>query len=110
MLKESADAVLAKGGVRASPNASPLKTWATACGADQLVCRQGMLEIVKSSVGVIKTNSAGQAQLVGLPSGTYYLFGLNVLNAQPVLWNVKTALKPGAGSVTLDQRNAMALN
>jgi hypothetical protein len=69
-----------------------------------------MMEIVKSSVGVMKTNSAGKAQLVGLPSGTYYLFGLNVLNAQPVLWNVKTDLKPGAGSVTLDQRNAVAVN
>ena len=109
VLKESADAVLAKSGFRASANASPLKTLAIACGADQPVCRQGLMQIVKSSVGVMETNSAGKAQLVGLPSGTYYLFGVNVLNAQPVLWNVKTDLKPGAGSVTLDQRNAVAL-
>jgi hypothetical protein len=110
VLKESADVVLAKGGFRASPNGSALKTLAVACGADQPVCRQGLMEIVKSSVGVMKTNSAGKAQLVGLPSGTYYLFGVNVLNAQQVLWNVKTDLGPGAGSVTLDQRNAISLN
>ena len=110
VLKESADVVLAKGGFRASPNGSALKTLAVACDADQPVCRQGLMEIVKSSVGVMKTNSAGKAQLVGLPSGTYYLFGVNMLNAQQVLWNVKTDLKPGAGLVTLDQRNAVALN
>lgn len=110
VLKESADVVLAKGGFRSSPNGSALKTLAVACGADQPVCRQGLTEIVKSSVGVMKTNSAGKAQLVGLPSGTYYLFGVNVLNTQQVLWHVKTDLKPGGGSVTLDQRNAVALN
>ena len=110
VLKESADVVLAKGGVRASPNASPLKTWAVACGAEQPACGQGMMQIIKNSVGVMKTNSEGKAQLVGLPAGTYYLFGANVLNTQPILWNVKTDLGPGAGSVTLDQRNAVSLN
>ena len=110
VLKESADMVLAKSGFRASANASPLKTLAMACGAEQPVCRQGITEILKSSVGVMKTNSAGQAQLVGLPSGTYYLFGVNVLNAQALIWNVKTDLRPNAGSVTLDQRNAVSLN
>ncbi|MGH6611068.1 MAG: hypothetical protein ACRECQ_12510, partial [Burkholderiaceae bacterium] len=89
MLKESADVVLAKSGFRASANGSPLKTLAIACGADQPVCRQGLMEIAKSRVGMMQTNSAGKAQLVGLPSGTYYLFGLNVLNARPVIWNVK---------------------
>ena len=109
VLKESADVVLARGGVRALPNASPLKIWAIACGTEQPACGQGMMQIVKNSVGVMKTNSAGKAQLVGLPSGTYYLFGANVLNAQPLIWNVKTDLGSGTGSVTLDQRNAVSM-
>lgn len=110
VLKESADAILAKSGVRSSPQASPLKTWIIACGTEQPVCGQGLMEIVKRSVAVMKTDSTGQAQLAGLPSGTYYLFGPNRFNTQPILWHVKTDLGDGAKPVVLDQRNATPLN
>ena len=51
-----------------------------------------MMQIVKSSVGVMKTDSGGEAQLPSLPSGTYYVFGLNKVNAEAILWHAKTDL------------------
>ncbi len=110
VLKESADAILAKGTFNASSGMSPLKAWTIACSNGQPTCGQGMMEIVKHSAAVLKTDTAGRAQLSALPSGTYYVFGLNKLNAQAMLWHVRADLKQGANTVTLDQRNAVSLN
>ena len=110
VLKESADVILARGGIKGSAGSSPLKSWTTACINSEPNCGQGMMHIVKSSVGVIKTDSGGKAQLPSLPSGTYYVFGLNKLNAEAILWHVKADLSPGAQPLRLDQRNAIRLN
>ena len=110
VLKESADAILAKGTFNTSSGMSPLKAWTIACSNGQPTCGQGMIEIVKHSAAVLKTDTAGRAQLPALPSGTYYVFGLNKLNAQAMLWHVRADLKQGANTVTLDQRNGVSLN
>jgi hypothetical protein len=110
VLNESADVILAKAGFTGSPGNSPLKAWTMACASGEPNCGQGMMQIVKSSIGVMKTDSGGKAQLPSLPSGTYYVFGLNKVNAEAILWHVKTDLGPGAQPVRLDQRNAMRLN
>ena len=110
VLKESADVILAKAGFTGSLGNSPLKAWTMACASGERNCGQGMMQIVKSSVGVMKTDSGGKAQLPSLPHGTYYVFGLNKVNAEAILWHVKTDLGPGAQPVRLDQRNAIRLN
>jgi hypothetical protein len=53
-----------------------------------------------------KADANGKLQFAALPAGTYYLVGSASYNGLPILWNLKVELKPGANSVTLEQRTA----
>lgn len=106
VLKSSVDAALAKGGYRPPLGMSAFKGWAIACQQGTPACAQGLNGVQADSLGVLQTDAQGKAHTPPLAAGTYYLFGSTQHGKQPVMWNVRVDLKPGANAVTLDQSNA----
>jgi hypothetical protein len=61
-------------------------------------------------VGRVQIDAKGKAQFPPLPAGTYYLVGSAVYDNRQMIWDLRIDIKPGANSVTLDQRNAAPIN
>jgi hypothetical protein len=110
VLKESIEKALSRGGFQPAPGVSVLKGWTVACQIKAVACAQGLNGINADSVGSIRTDVEGRAQVSALAAGTYYVFGTAQRGAQAVIWNVRVELRPGTNSVVLDQRNATLVN
>jgi hypothetical protein len=106
LMKESLETALTKAGFRPPQGMSAIRSWVAACNNGQPVCGQAIQASASSAAAFIKADATGRAQLAAVPAGTYYLFVLTRYNNQPILWNLRVDLGPGANSVTLDQRNA----
>jgi len=110
LLRHSYANALAIGGVTVPPGASPYKYVGIACGTHTADCPKIMAAINADAASGIRSDATGAATLPGLPTGTYYLMISAVYNKQPLVWEQAVELKPGANSLTLDQRNATPLN
>lgn len=106
LMKQSYEAALAGGGFQPPPGMSPVMGLLTACRNRQPACEQGVAAVDSSTVSGARADANGKAQLPGLPAGTYYFYAQGDYNAQLYKWDFKVELKPGANSLTLDQRNA----
>ncbi|MDQ3750411.1 MAG: hypothetical protein M3367_15560 [Acidobacteriota bacterium] len=51
------------------------------------------------------TDFQGKAQFSDVKPGEYYLFSFTQVGKSVVIWNLKTTVKSGQNSVTLDQKN-----
>jgi hypothetical protein len=110
LLKDSFEKALTEAGLQAPAGMSPLKAWVAACNNRTPDCQQGLAAGATYRVADVKMDGNGKAQFSPLPPGTYYLFGSARYNNQLLLWNLRVDLRPGANSVSLDQRNAASLN
>lgn len=110
LINQSFEAVLAEAGIQAPPGISPVTGYLAACRNRQAACQQGIAATNSSTVSGARADPSGKAQLPGVPPGTYYFFCLGSYNKQLFKWDFRIQLKPGANSVTLDQRNAVAVN
>lgn len=110
LAKESLESVLRKAGLQPSAGESAIKLWQKACESRQPLCQQGFARLLAVGVGRVKLDAKGKAQFPALPAGTYYLVGSGVYDDRQVLWDLRIDIKPGANSVTLDQRNAVPIN
>jgi len=110
LMNQSYEAVLAGAGLQAPPGMSPVKGYLTACTNRQPACQIGIAATNSSTVSGARADASGKAQLPGVPPGTYYFFCLGSYNKQLFKWDFQVELKPGANSVTLDQRNAVLVN
>jgi hypothetical protein len=93
-----------------SVRVAPLAAWLYACQTQSPVCQQALYEARPNAVGEAKADLNGKATLPGVPAGTYYLFAIAPYNKQALVWDLRVDLKPGANSVTLDQRNVAPLD
>lgn len=110
LMKQSFEGALAGSGFAPPSGMSPIKGYLIACANRQPACQQGMTATNASTVSGVRADANGQAQLPGVPPGTYYFFCLGAYNNQLFKWDFKVELKPGANSVTLDQHNAVLVN
>lgn len=108
LLNDSLENMLKQSGFQSPPGVSPLKTVA-ACQSADPNCQKVFTAISSHAVVAAKTDINGKAAFAGVPAGTYYLMGMAISNNQPIMWNLRVDLKPGANSVTVDQRNAASL-
>lgn len=110
LAKESFESVLGKAGLQPTPGASAIKLWTAACESKQQVCQQAFARLVAVSIGRVKLDAKGKAQFPALPAGTYYVVGSALYENRQMIWDLRIDLKPGANSVTVDQRNAAPIN
>jgi hypothetical protein len=101
-----ANAVI-KSGVQVPPGTPPLKVYAQACQSHSPNCQKVVQTWKATAVSVVRGDVTGKATLPGVPPGTYYLMISIRHNNQPTLWDLKLDLKPGANTLTVDQRNAV---
>ena len=109
LLQDSLDDALTKGGFRPPPGMSPRTGMEHARINNTPNLNQAVAAILASNLcGPVFADPKGTAQFPPLNPGTYYLVGGN-LNPR-LAWQLRVDLKPGANSVTLDQRNASPFN
>jgi hypothetical protein len=115
LFRESFGEFLKRKGTFQAPQSSPTRVpplgiWAYACQAGSPVCKQALYEMQPLSAGEVKTDVGGRGVLPAVLPGTYDLFSLAPYNVRLFVWDLRIDLKPGANSVTLDQRNSAPLN
>ena len=109
LLRDSLTNALIKGGIPVAADSTPFKAMGAAC-ATQQNCQQVMAAINSDSASLIKADANGNANFPGVPAGTYYLMISTKLNNQTIFWGQQVDLKPGANSITLNQRNSTPVN
>jgi hypothetical protein len=109
LTRESFASAVAKAGVQVPPGTPPLKVYGLACRNQSPDCQKIMRAWKASAISVAMGDMTGKATLPGVPPGTYYLMISTRHNYQPILWDLRVELKPGANSITLDQGNATPL-
>ncbi len=110
LLRDSYANALAKGGVSVPPGVSPYKYVGTACGNRSPDCPKIMDAIKANAASAVRADASGRGTFPGVPPGTYYLMISTRYNNQSLIWGQAVQLRPGANSLTLDQRNATPLN
>jgi hypothetical protein len=106
LMKESFDNVVRKSGVQIPAGTSAYHAFLAECQKGPNQCKQLLTAMAAYSAGNVKLDADGKATLPAIVAGTYYLFGSVQYNQQPLLFDVRIDLKPGANSVTLGERDA----
>lgn len=77
-----------------------------ACDTGAPSCRVGSEQLRPYIVANATLDKDGRTTFPDARTGTYYLFGRVLLDKVNLVWDLRVDLRPGANSVTLDQRNA----
>src|SRR5260370_25766590 len=110
LLKDSFDNVLLKNGMRSPAGKTPMQGWDLACQQKSPQCAQALTCLQPFITALVKIDpSSGKATFLGVPAGSYYVFGTTHANRLALSWDVRVDLKSGTNSLVLDQKNAGAL-
>jgi hypothetical protein len=110
ILRDSYANALSKGGVSVPAGISPYKYVANTCTSRTPDCQKILSAIDADAASAMRADANGGATLPGVPPGTYYLMVSARYNNQGLVWGFAVQLKPGANSISLDQRNATPIN
>ena len=109
LLKNSFSEVLLRSGMQPPPGKTPIQGWDLACQKSLPQCAQALTGLQSYMAAVVKFDASGKATFLGVPPGSYYLFGTTHANHLAPSWELRVDLKPGANSLVLDQKNAEML-
>ena len=109
LLKDSFDDVLMKNGMQPPAGKTPMQGWDLACQKALPQCAQAFASLQPYMSGVVKIDPSGTATFLGVPPGSYYVFGTTHANHLALSWDVRVELKSGSNSLVLDQNNAGTL-
>ena len=101
VLKDSFAGILARSGW----SAPALLSWARVCETNGAECQRGIQEIGPYYVSRAQLDNSGSCNFPNARAGTYYLLLTANYNGTHFVWDVRLDMKPGANSITLDQRN-----
>ena len=101
VLKDSFANILARSGW----SAPALLSWARVCETNGAECQRGIQEIGPYYVSRAQLDNSGSCNFPNARAGTYYLLLTANYNGTHFVWDVRLDMKPGANSITLDQRN-----
>ena len=110
VMKDSLENILAAGWIPPGSSTRAVTAWAHACETRNPLCQQGIEQVRPYVVASAKLDGNGGATLPNARTGTYYLVLQIPYNGLHLVWNLRVDLKPGANSVTLDQRNTTAID
>lgn len=109
LLRENFSTAVTTAGVPVPAELSVVKAYGTAYANRTPDCLQFSAVWKADAISAARADATGKAILPGVPPGTYYLTITVRYNNQPILWDMKVALKAGANSITLDPHNAQPL-
>jgi hypothetical protein len=109
LLKDSFNNVLMKSGLQAPAGKTPMQGWDLACQKAAPQCAQALTGLQPYMAGVVRIDLSGKATFLGVPAGSYYVFGTTHAKHLALSWDVRVDLKPGTNSLVLDQTNAATL-
>jgi len=109
LLKDSFNNVLMKNGMQPPAGKTPMQGWDLACQQKSAQCVQPMAGLQPYIAAVVKIDPSGTATFLGVPAGSYYVFGTTHANHLALSWDVRVDLKSGTNSLVLDQKNAGTL-
>jgi len=109
LLKDPVNTALTKGGFQPPAGMSPISGMNAACANQTPECQKAVAAIIADSATAVKSGPDGKAVFPAVVPGIYYVFGMGQHQGKPLLWNVRVQIKAGDNSVTLDDRNASAL-
>jgi hypothetical protein len=111
VMKDSLENILANAGwIPPGSSTRAVTAWAHACETRNPLCQQGIEQVRPYVVASAKLDGNGAATLPNARTGTYYLVLQIQYNGLHLVWNLRVDLKPGANSVTLDQRNTTSID
>jgi len=109
LLKESFNNVLTKNGIHPPAGKTPMQGWDLACQQKAPQCAQALANLQPYMAAVVKIDPSGNATFLGVPAGSYFVFGTTHANHLALSWDVRVDLKSGTNSLVLDQKNAGTL-
>jgi len=109
LLKDSFNDVLTKNGMRPPAGRTPMQGWDLACQRALPQCAQALAGLQPYMAAVVKIDPSGKATFLGVPAGSYYVFGTTHANHLALSWDVRMDLKSGTNSLVLDQKSAETL-
>jgi hypothetical protein len=109
LLKDSFNDMLMKSGMRPPAGKTPMQGWDLACQKAAPQCAQALAGLQPYMAGVVRIDPSGKATFLGVPAGSYYVFGTTHANRLALSWDVRVDLKSGTNSLVLDQKNAATL-
>ncbi len=107
--REDFATVLTKAGFHPPTGTSVIPAWAEACKNRSPVCQQGFNAQAAASVTTVTLDAGGKATFSAVPPGVYYVFGSTRYGNGHLLWDVRVEVAPGTQTLTLHERNAMAM-
>ena len=111
VLRESFESILAKAGwIKPGSRSSALATWARACEVQDPSCRTAIDQMRPYFISSATFDNSGWLTFTNARSGTFYLVVQTTANGVHLVWDLRIDVKPGANSITLDQRNATPIN
>ena len=111
VVKDSLENILAGAGwIPPGSSATAVASWAHACEKSNPSCQQGIDQIRPYVVASAKLDGTGGFTFPNARTGTYYLVLQIPYNGLHLLWNLRVDIKPGANSVTFDQRNTTPID
>jgi len=110
ILRNSYANTVAHAGVMVPAGTSPYAFAGMACGNRTPDCQKINDAIKAGAISAARADMSGSATLPGVPPGTYYLMINARIGNQSYIWDHPVQLRPGANSLTLDQRSASPIN
>ena len=110
ILRNSYANTVAHAGVMVPAGTSPYTFAGMACGNKTPDCQKINDAIKAGAISAARADMSGSATLPGVPPGTYYLMISARIGNQSYIWDHPVELRPGANSLTLDQRSASPIN
>ncbi|WP_348264368.1 hypothetical protein P8935_07490 [Telmatobacter sp. DSM 110680] len=110
LLRKSFNDTITQSGVNIPAGTTPFKFLGLACGNRTPDCQTIMNAIKAGAVSSVRADVNGGATFPGVPPGTYYLMISTRFNNQALVWLQAVRVNAGSNSMTLDARNATAIN
>jgi hypothetical protein len=109
LAKGSFNDLLVKSGIHAPAGKTPIQGWDLTCQQKLPLCAQAFIGLRPFMIAASRIDPSGKATFLGVPAGSYYVFGTTHANNLALSWNVRVDLKSGTNSIVLDQKNAETL-
>ncbi len=109
LLRSSFNDTIVQSGVNIPAGTTPFKFLGLACGNRTPDCQTIMNAIKAGAASSVRADANGRGTFPGVPPGTYYLMISTRFNNQTLLWLQPVQVNAGTNSITLDARNATAM-